>query len=188
MSTIFGTLFIFQVYVHLTPIHPLLSIFLHSSFQWVVKETKDDIKKEGRVDFAKYWSVSKHRSDYWDSRNVDVLAQKENLEKARLLLIEKSVLEILMRLESLTMEKGGIASFSDISRVHFANLTLEQEMIRKQAKIWLEAHPEENKRRSLSRKRGKSTPIMPYRVSEDYSQGSTKSLKKKNKYAVTTES
>ena len=108
---------------------------------WVIKKTKQDIKNSGRVDFAGSWKMSQ----YFRSRpvNNDVLAQRANLEKARLLLIEKTVLEILMRMETLMLGKsgGGIASFSDVTRVHFANLTLEQEILHRQAKRWLKANP-----------------------------------------------
>jgi hypothetical protein len=72
------------------------------------------------------------------------------LERARLLLIEKTVLEILMRMETMMMKDAGMASFSDVTRVHFANLTLEQEILHRQAEQWLKSHPSATNRFRLT--------------------------------------
>ena len=69
---------------------------------------------------------------YHHKRPRDILDQEENLQKARLLLIEKTVLEILMRTETIQKE-AGYASFSDVAKVHFANLAHEQKLMHRNA-------------------------------------------------------
>lgn len=98
-----------------------------------MKKTKDLVKKKGHLDIEE--SRSLRRYSVKQKRRVDVLAQEENLAKARSLLIEKSLIEIIMRLETL-MRAGetGSSSFSDVSKVHFVNLCLEQQILRKEAK------------------------------------------------------
>ena len=51
------------------------------------------------------------------------------------------------------MKDAGMASFSDVTRVHFANLTLEQEIHHRQAKQWLKSHPSATNRLTQQSKR-----------------------------------
>lgn len=52
----------------------------------------------------------------------DILEQDDNLQKARMLLIEKTVLEILMRMSNTLEDSDEVTTLEDITQVHFANL------------------------------------------------------------------
>jgi len=55
----------------------------------------------------------------------DILQQEENLRKARMLLIEKTVLEMSMRLSN-TKDEDEVITLEDVTQVHFANMQKER--------------------------------------------------------------
>lgn len=55
----------------------------------------------------------------------DILEQDENLRKARMLLVEKTVLEILMRMSNVK-DEDEVITLEDVTQVHFANLQKEK--------------------------------------------------------------
>jgi hypothetical protein len=59
------------------------------------------------------------------NRNGDVLEQEDNLHKARMLLIEKTVLEILMRMSN-SKDNDEVITLEDVTQVHFANMQKER--------------------------------------------------------------
>jgi hypothetical protein len=68
------------------------------------------------------------------SKNIykDIIQQEENLRKARMLLIEKTVLEMSMRLTNTKDEE--VITLEDVTQVHFANLQKEKSDVMKLAK------------------------------------------------------
>jgi len=63
----------------------------------------------------------------------DILQQEENLRKARMLLIEKTVLEMSMRLSN-TKDEAEIITLEDVTQVHFANMQKERTELKNQVR------------------------------------------------------